>query len=209
MTEIENLIVLVAIVCASVISIGRRCSDNARAENQTVGSATPVTVAEEHAQPPLAELVAQLPDDGNIVALYEAAETVAAIEDANQTIRAEVIKAGSVINALAATVSKAYRTIDNYTVRLRRWLRIKHKTRRRKRDLSTLASLRALRARTPDQAWARRAVGEGVKSCPRAGCRKSASRGSMSGMWKRSHGRTTKAPPDERGGNRYVQPVSR
>src|ERR1700720_2565578 len=25
-------------------------------------------------------------------------------------------------------------------------------------------------------------------------------------MWKRSHGRTTKAPPDERGGNRYVQP---
>src|SRR5438067_6491962 len=43
------------------------------------------------------------------------------------------------------------------------------------RDLSTLAPLRALRARTPVPAWARRAVGEGVKSCPRAGCGRSAS----------------------------------
>src|SRR5271169_2824027 len=38
------------------------------------------------------------------------------------------------------------------------------------RDLSTLASLRALWARTLEPAWARRAVGEGVKFCPRAGC---------------------------------------
>src|SRR5258708_6112066 len=42
------------------------------------------------------------------------------------------------------------------------------------RSLSTLAPLRALWARTPVPAWARRAVGEGVKSCPRAGCGKSA-----------------------------------
>jgi hypothetical protein len=27
----------------------------------------------------------------------------------------------------------------------------------------------------------------------------------MSEMWKRSHGRTSEAPPDERGGNRYVR----
>jgi hypothetical protein len=42
------------------------------------------------------------------------------------------------------------------------------------RDLSTLASLRALRARTLDGARARRAVGEGVRSCPRAGCGRAA-----------------------------------
>src|SRR6266478_3491094 len=50
------------------------------------------------------------------------------------------------------------------------------------RSLSTLAPLRALRARTPVPAWARRAVGEGVKSCPRAGCGRSTSPGSMRGM---------------------------
>jgi hypothetical protein len=31
------------------------------------------------------------------------------------------------------------------------------------RDLSTLAPLRVLRARTPNCAWSRRAVGEGVR----------------------------------------------
>src|SRR5215469_16840438 len=32
--------------------------------------------------------------------------------------------------------------------------------------------------------------------------------GSMSGVWKRSHGRTSEAPPDERGGHRYVRPTA-
>jgi hypothetical protein len=39
---------------------------------------------------------------------------------------------------------------------------------------STLAPLRALRARTSEPAWARRVVDEGLRSCLRAGCRRSA-----------------------------------
>jgi RNA-directed DNA polymerase len=74
------------------------------------------------------------------------------------------------------TVTKAYRALDSYTADAVAPV-VAHQAQGQAtqgRDLSTLAPLRALRARTPDRAWARRAVGEGVKSCPRAGCGKSA-----------------------------------
>src|SRR6516164_8785474 len=57
---------------------------------------------------------------------------------------------------------------------LRQKLTLWTKDLKKRRQLSTLAALRDLRARASDPAWTRRAVDEGVKSCPRAQCGKSA-----------------------------------
>ncbi len=76
------------------------------------------------------------------------------------------------------------------------------------RELSTLAPLRVLRARAPGPAWARRAVDAGVKSWSESLMREIRMSGSMSGMWKRSYGEVTRAPPDERGGNGQTRPTA-
>ena len=71
-------------------------------------------------------------------------------------------------------LSGAYRALDNYTApRLRWWLRRQGQV-MQGRDLSTPASVRVHRTRSLDCARARPAVGEGVRSCPRAGCGSSA-----------------------------------
>ena len=94
-------LLLAAIVTTLTASIGYRCANDAKAESHTFTPLTP-PITDQRTVPPLVELETQIPDGNDILALYKAAETVAAVQDANRTVEAEIVKASSVVSSLAA-----------------------------------------------------------------------------------------------------------
>ena len=60
---------------------------------------------------------------------------------------------------------------------------------------------------TPTEVARKHAISSGQLYTWRHRMREICMSGSMSGVWRRSHGRTSEAPPDERGGYRYVRPT--
>src|SRR5258705_11631119 len=110
-------------------------------------------------------------------------ETTELVKKVNRTLRgwANYFEVG--------TVTTAYRAIDNYTaVRLRRWLRFKHKVRRARAErihsrtfTGTLGSYACAGLGTTCRGRRREVLSE-------SRMREICLSGSMSGMWKRSHG---------------------
>jgi hypothetical protein len=104
-------IVFAAIISALVV-ITDCCLDNAGAESPTL---VPITrlPAQRLPQPPLSELAVEMPDGGDIVDLYKAAETVTSIQDANRAVEAEIDKASSIVSGISALHSALIASCEN------------------------------------------------------------------------------------------------